>query len=206
MSRADAAGARDTPGEPIPPERIETPRLVLRAWRREDAAALKRALEASVDHLRVWTPWVADDASATEEETAGRLGRFRESFFAGGDRLYGIFPPDEREVFGGVGLYARVGPNALELGYWLRADATGRGYATEAARALTRAAFAHFAAERVEIHCDPDNAASAAVARRLGYRHVATLRETERVDGRSAQSRDNMIWEVTPTTWRRENA
>ena len=58
----------------------------------------------------------------------------------------------------------------MEIGYWLRADATGRGIVTAAARALTDAAPALPGVDRVEIHCDEANVRSAAVPRRLGYR------------------------------------
>jgi RimJ/RimL family protein N-acetyltransferase len=43
---------------------------------------------------------------------------------------------------------------------------------TEAAQALTDIALASPAIDRVEIRCDPANAASAAVAQRLGYQRT----------------------------------
>jgi len=58
-----------------------------------------------------------------------------------------------------------------EIGYWVRSDRTGRGYATAAARALTRAALqASPLVHRVQIRCDPANLASAAIPPKLGYR------------------------------------
>ena len=61
------------------------------------------------------------------------------------------------------------GPEALEIGYWIRADAVGQGYATESTAALTRVAFEVVDVERVEIRCVPENRASAAIPRKLGY-------------------------------------
>ena len=46
--------------------------------------------------------------------------------------------------------------------------------------------------QRVEIHCDPANARSASVPRKLGFLHEATLRKRiELADGRY---RDTMVW------------
>jgi RimJ/RimL family protein N-acetyltransferase len=85
-------------------------------------------------------------------------------------------------VLGGVGLYPRdvsgrvpfAEADHVELGYWLRADATGRGWATEATRAALDVALALPRITRVEIRCDPRNAPSAAVPARLGFRHTRT--------------------------------
>jgi RimJ/RimL family protein N-acetyltransferase len=83
---------------------------------------------------------------------AERLRRFRANFDLGEQYVYGMFTPDEHEVVGGTGLHKRVGDAALEIGYWLRADQLRRGLATEAASALTRAAFDICLVERMEIH------------------------------------------------------
>jgi RimJ/RimL family protein N-acetyltransferase len=68
------------------------------------------------------------------------------------------------------GLHGRIGPGALEIGYWVARDHTGRSLATNGAAALTGAALALPGIERVEIHCDQANLASAAVPRKLGFR------------------------------------
>jgi RimJ/RimL family protein N-acetyltransferase len=152
-----------------PPNRFDTPRFTLRAWSVADAPAFRAALTASEAHLRAWTPWVVDGRvpGLSLEE---RLARHAEDFSLGKEWVYGMFSPDGSEVLGGCGLYPRVGPGAIEIGYWLSAMHTGRGLATEAAAALTRLAFTDPAVEHVEIRCDRGNEASIRVPRRLGYR------------------------------------
>jgi RimJ/RimL family protein N-acetyltransferase len=72
-------------------------------------------------------------------------------------------------ILGGGGLHRRGPPETLEIGYWRRAGAGGRGIVTALASALTAAGLALPGIERIEIHCDVANAASEAVPRRLGY-------------------------------------
>lgn len=174
-----------------PAYRIETERLQLRCWSPGDAPLLDAAIRASLDHLRPWMPWAADEPRSTEERIAF-LRRSRGNFDLGVDLTYGILDPAGTEVLGGCGLHDRLGPGALEIGYWIRAGRTGAGLAREAAGALTRVGFEVMGLERIEIHCDPDNLASSRVAARLGYHHEATLeRRARRPDG---SPRGTMIW------------
>ncbi|MES3035331.1 MAG: bifunctional GrpB family protein/GNAT family N-acetyltransferase [Gemmatimonadota bacterium] len=172
-----------------PPLRIETPRLILRAWTPEDASAAKAAIDRSLEHLRPWMPWANDEPSSLEALTA-RLLKFRGEFDAGEEWVYGIFAPDDRTVLGGTGLHARVGPEALEIGYWIDVTAVQRGYATEAAEALTTLALSWPEIAHVEIRCDPANVPSAAIPARLGYTHEETQLGVV-VEGRP---RDTMVW------------
>ena len=158
-----------------PAYRIETERLVLRCWDPRDAPLLEDAVASSRSHLLPWMPWAAA-APEPVEATIELLRAFRRGFDAGEDFVYGVLSRDEQEVLGGSGLHTRVGDAALEIGYWLRASAVGRGLATETAAALTRVAFACFGVDRVEIRVDPENEASCRVARRLGYERDALLR------------------------------
>jgi RimJ/RimL family protein N-acetyltransferase len=174
---------------------IRTPRLLLRCYRVSDAPLLKHAIDSSLDHLRPSMPWIVDEPSPLPVIEA-RLGTFREQFMTGRDWVYGIFAPGEEEVLGGTGLHPRVGPDALEIGYWLRADVTGRGLATEAVAALTTAGFTTFSAKRIEIRCDPRNLRSMGVARRLGYRHVETLIGNTFTPAGAV--RDTMVWALEP--------
>jgi RimJ/RimL family protein N-acetyltransferase len=157
------------------PERIETERLVLRSYVPGDASAVKEAIDTSLDHLRVFMDW-AWAAPEPLEKVQERLGMFDASFARSEDFVFGVFTADESEYLGGAGLHRRVGPGALEIGYWIRASHVRQGLATEVAAALTRVAFERCGVERVEIRVDPANVASIGVPMKLGYTLVTTLR------------------------------
>lgn len=158
-----------------PPCRIETDRLVVRCWDPRDAPLLKDAIDASLEHLRPWMPWALEEPTPLAAKLA-LLRRFRSLFDADEDYVYGIFDRTETRVLGGTGLHTRVGPDAFEIGYWIRADAAGAGLATEASAALTRSALELCGVERIELRVDPRNAASLRVARKLGFAEEALLR------------------------------
>ena len=176
---------------PGPAYRVVTSRLVIRCWNPPDAPLLGAAVESSLDHLRPWLPWAMNEPVPLEMRVQ-RLRAFRGAFDLGTDFVYGIFGSDEAEVIGGTGLHTRVGPGAREIGYWIGSRHVHQGFARETAAALTRVAFLVDGVDRVEIHCDPRNTASAAVPRALGYVHEATLRR--RVAGSDGLLRDAMIW------------
>jgi RimJ/RimL family protein N-acetyltransferase len=176
--RAGAGGAR-------PADAIHTERLLLHRWRVDHAPLLKDAIDSNLEHLQRWMPWAMSEPTPLEL-LRERLGGFSENFDSGAEWLYGIFRPDGSRLIGGTGLHPRIGATGLEIGYWLRADETGRGYATEAASALTAAALSLPHVDHVEIRCDPRNAASAAIPQRLGYRLAETLVNED--------GRDTMVW------------
>jgi RimJ/RimL family protein N-acetyltransferase len=152
-----------------------TARLVVRCYEPADAPLVKDAVDSSLEHLRPWMPW-AHEAPVPVEQTVELLRGFRGRFDLGEDFVYGIFAPDESEVVGGTGLHPRVGPEAFEIGYWIRSSRSGEGLATETTAALTRVAFDVSAVARVEIRVDPANAASLAIPRKLGFVEEGTLR------------------------------
>ena len=177
-----------------PAYRIVTPRLVIRCWDPRDAPLAKEAIDSSLDHLRAWMPW-AHHEPQTLAEKVELVRSFRSRFDSGADYVYGIFARDESIAVGGSGLHTRVGADAFEIGYWIRADWTGRGLCTEATAALTRVGFELAGAERIEIHVDPANASSLAVPRKLGYAEEATLRR--RLPGRPGEpKRDAVIFSM----------
>jgi RimJ/RimL family protein N-acetyltransferase len=176
------------------PYRIETERLVIRCWDPEDAPLLKDAVDRSLDHLRPWMPWTPEEPEALDT-VYERLRWFRGRFDLGEEFVLGVFTQDESRVVGGTGLHRRVGDEALEIGYWVAADATGQGLATELTAALTRVAFACFDVDRVEVRVDPDNDRSTRVPRKLGFRHEATLgRRLPTKQG--SDLRDVQVWTI----------
>lgn len=174
-----------------PAYRVQTARLVLRCWEPSDASSLKTAIDASLDHLRPWMPWARDEPEGLQAKVE-RLRQFRGRFDLDQDYVYGIFDRQEQDVLGGTGLHTRLGEGVREIGYWIHAAHTGRGYATEAVAALVRVAFEVDAVQRVEIHHDPANLASGAVPRKLGFRHESTRRKFK--PDRTGVWRDTQIW------------
>lgn len=171
--------------------RIVTERLVIRCWEPADAVLVKEAIDSSLEHLRPWMPW-ANAEPTTLEQRVQLLRLFRGKFDLDQDAVYGTFDRDERRVVGGTGLHPRVGDRASEIGYWIRADSIGQGFATESTAALTRVGFEIAGFDRIEIRCDPENVRSAAIPSRLGYVHEATLRA--RLRDADNRLRDAMVF------------
>ena len=172
------------------PEEIEVRAhgLMLRRWRVADAPSLLAAIERSLPELRQFMPWameaptlVSVEAYMTDSWTPTPPETFGFGLFDAGG-----------EVVGAFGLHGRRGPGILEIGYWVRSDRTGRGYATASAMVLTDVAFEHFPLiGRVEIRCDPVNLASAAIPPKLGYR----LNRTDAVEVEAAgQTGKQQVW------------
>jgi RimJ/RimL family protein N-acetyltransferase len=175
------------------PEEIPLPDVGarLRRYQADDVDALFAAVEESRDHLRPHMPW-ADEGRA---DLAAFVAEAVEQWTTGRDRNFVIEDVAGGELLGGCGLHARLGADGLEIGYWLRSGASGRGLVTAAAGALTDAALAVDGVSRVEIHCDEANVRSAAVARRLGYRLDRIVTDVVSAPGDLGRS---MIW-VWPT-------
>jgi len=176
-----------------PAYRIHTNRLVLRCPDPEDVLRLMAAIEASLDHLRAWMDWAMKEPENLEAKIE-RLRRSRADFDLGKDFTYRIMSRDETKLIGAAGLHPRIGEGALEIGYWIHKDHINQGLATEASAALTKAAVEIERVRRVEIRCDPQNLASAAVPRKLGYVHEATLAQQALTpDGKP---RDTALWRL----------
>ncbi len=177
------------------PQEVTTPRLTLRRWQPTDAHGMHDAVQASIEHLRPWMAWIAFEPLTVEARRDLIIGWGKEQD-AGGDGVLGVFL-DETPI-GGCGLHRRRGPGALEIGYWIHADHTGNGYATELARGLTSAALAIDTIDRVEIHHDKANHISGRVPRRLGYRLTAEVADEIVAPAETGVS---CIWQVTGAEW-----
>jgi RimJ/RimL family protein N-acetyltransferase len=174
-----------TSSAPSLPPQIRTARLVLRRQHPEDAHLIKEAVDSSLPHLQTSVGW-AKTAPWPLALQKQRLAISVAQFDAGTEWAYSIFDADRTRVLGGAALMpcdaplaTLVGVNAFETGYWLREDATGYGFATEAAAALVGLAFGRLGGRRVVVCHDPANTASAGVPRRLGFRFLGTVTDEQ---------------------------
>lgn len=78
-------------------------------------------------------------------------------------------------LIGACGYDTEAGDGQAEIGYWIGKPYWGRGYATEAASAVVRAAFAA-GVKRLTCCHFTDNQASARVIAKLGFRRTGTCR------------------------------
>jgi ribosomal-protein-serine acetyltransferase len=163
----------------------------LRHWRVEDAGAMARAVRESLEHLRPWMPWAADEPKPPGEH-AELIRGWEAERRAGGDEYLGVWL--DGEVVGSCGLHRRIGPGGLELGYWIHAAHVRRGLATEVARQLCERAFADPEIDRVEVHHDRANVASGGVPAKLGFEHVGDTPRPPQAPGEEGVER---VWRLT---------
>ena len=183
------------------PERVESPRLLLRLWTVTDAPALGAAVRASLDHLLPWMPWAPSTAAMSDPELRDLVRGWEQTWREGGGVVLGVFRDDV--VVGGTGLHRRLGPGGLEIGYWIDVDHVRRGYATELSAALTDAAFGVAGIERVEIHHDAANVVSGKVPARLGFVAVGSVLRPPEAPGESGRM---CAWRMTRAEWSTQHA
>jgi RimJ/RimL family protein N-acetyltransferase len=135
-----------------------------------DATAMAAAVRASAAELTPFMPW-----ATTDYEDAAALGWIRGEHDPG--ELRYLIIGDDGELAGGCGLNLFNAVNhSANLGYWLRTDRTGRGWATRATKLLARHGITTLGLERIEILMAIGNEPSRRVAERAGAVFEGTLR------------------------------
>jgi RimJ/RimL family protein N-acetyltransferase len=105
----------------------------------------------------------------------------------------------EQRVVGHMYLHLASAENLQgEIGWTLHPDFFGRGYATEASRAILGLAFETIGLHRMRAELDPRNDASIALCLRLGMRHEATFRQDMWFKGNWA---DTGVYAILAEEW-----
>lgn len=154
---------------------LETPQLRLRPFALSDGARLEvlcNAYEIARHTMNIPHPY-------PEGAGAEWIGTHEASFRAGTAYNFAMVPrdADDDALVGGIGLRAVPDQDHAELGYWVSVPAWGRGYATEAARAIMRFGFETLELRRIYAHHMGSNPASGRVLMKAGMRLEGTLRE-----------------------------
>lgn len=174
------------------PHSFETARLTIRRPEPGDGAEVNAAIRETWADLHEWMPWAT--RRPTPEESEQFVRKAHTKFVEREDLLFLIFEKDSRELVGGSGLHRidwRV--PSFDIGYWCRDRFQGRGYATEAAGGLADFAVRELGARRLVITCDAENVRSAAIPRRIGFSHEATLKNDRR-HHLSGELRDTLVF------------
>ena len=164
---------------------IETRRLVLRQPEEADIDALVAGvgdLRVSERLGRVPYPYARADA----EEF---LRAIRRNSSAGRSMQLSIF--HDGRLIGGVGIGSL--PGYCELGYWLAYEAWGKGFATEAGKAILAYGFNALGLRLVRSGVLAGNDASLRVQIKLGFRRIGISRRGSLALGRRVDHIDTVL-------------
>jgi RimJ/RimL family protein N-acetyltransferase len=185
------------------PITLSTDRLQLRPLRDSDVDAVHAACQ-NPDIPR-WTsvpsPYTREHAHdfVVEKNPAG----WRE------DTVYnfGVFTRSDGVLTGTMGLlrlaHLAAPQHQAELGYWTVKEHRGKGYTTEAARAVCAWAFDSLGVERLEWYAEAGNEGSRAVALKVGFVMEGTIRSKVVHEG---TRRDAWSGSLLPSDWERPSA
>jgi RimJ/RimL family protein N-acetyltransferase len=135
-------------------------------------------------------PFPYPDHGAAEWIAAARPGRD-----------FAIVLRETNEVVGGVGLIEYKQHRRAALVYWCAIDSWGRGYITEAVRAVIAYGFRSLELNKVHGECHGDNPASQRVLEKAGLLFEGRLRQHSfRVD----RFADKLLFGVLRDDWLRE--
>jgi RimJ/RimL family protein N-acetyltransferase len=163
--------------------------VVLRPWRIEDVPAVTAACQDA--EIARWLGFVPQPYTEAD-------ARFyvQDCLAAGQDRTpFAITDAESGEVIGSIDM--RINRMLTgHIGYWLAAEARGRGLTTAALVALSRWGLEERGLGRVELVTDPDNIASQRVAERAGFTREGVLRSI--LVNRDGTRRDGVMFSLLP--------
>jgi RimJ/RimL family protein N-acetyltransferase len=175
------------------PVKLIGAKVVLRKFRLDDA---DNVLEIVGDD-RV-TVWLSHDSRDRGEARAMLTGVMERAQHDPRSEYYlAVALPDSDRLIG----FARLGLDGVKagkLGYAVRHDEWGKGYASDAARTMMDFGFRDLGLRRISVAIGPDNAASISVAMRLGFQYEGRIRD--HVFTNDAW-RDSLLYSVLEQEW-----
>ncbi len=176
------------------PKSLESERLIIRMPTVDDAAEVCEAIAESQKELIHWMSWADELPTLAEQEE--RFENVMARFERAEDLWLFLFAKDTGKFIGGSGLHnVDWSVPKFAIGYWIRTSCAGRGYMTEAVKAITDFAFSTLNAKRVEIRMDTRNARSVRVAERADFTLEGILHNERRaMDG---SLRDTKVYAKT---------
>lgn len=180
---------------PADPPTLATERLLLRPFTPADAPvvqSLAGAWEIADTTLNVPHPY--PDGAAERW-----IANHGPDFMSGTGAVYAITERASGQLVGATGLGIDPGDARAELGYWVGVPFWGRGFATEAARALLAFGFGALELNRVQARHFTRNPASGRVMQKLGMVHEGTHRQATRKWDRFE---DLAVYAILAEEWR----
>ena len=166
--------------------------VTLREFRSDDAADSLAIV--GDDQVTQWLSFDSRDLDAAQAMIDGAVHRAQDE----PRTEYYLAVTGEGDELVGFARLAFTGVKAAKLGYAIRADRWGKGYASDATRHMVTFGFEELRLHRISAAIGPDNAASIAVVRKLGMQYEGRIRD--HVFTNDAW-RDSLLYAVLEHEW-----
>ena len=167
----------------------------IRRYELLDDAELYHAARESIHEVYPFLMWCHPGYSLADSRAW--LKAVRAEWERGTSYAFAIRDRRTDEFLGGCGLNQVDENPVMNLGYWVKTSACGRGVATEAAGALRQFGFEHLGLIRIEIVMSVKNAASRRVAEKTGAHYEGLLANRLLLHG---EAHDAWLYALTPGT------
>jgi [ribosomal protein S5]-alanine N-acetyltransferase len=158
---------------PTPQPMLHTERLCLRPFTLADAPDVERYVsDRDIAAMTLTIPHPYPEGAA-----ADWIGTHAAKYAEGRRASFAITERESGALAGAIGLHAEPAHGRAELGYWIGKPFWGRGYATEAGRAMLRFGFEALGLNKIHAAVFIKNPASDRVIRKLGMKWEGRLRE-----------------------------
>jgi RimJ/RimL family protein N-acetyltransferase len=161
--------------------------VALRPWTRADVDAIVECIdgdpEIGIWHDQVPQPYTAADARGYVDGI--------------GEQAFAITDASTGRVLGSIGIRWNELRDVGEIGYWVRADARGKGVVSRALALVWRFALGREGAARLQLRADGENAPTRRAAEKVGYRLEGVLRSAH-WNGRLGRRQDWALYSLLP--------
>jgi ribosomal-protein-alanine N-acetyltransferase len=175
---------------------IITDRLILRPFEKGDFNAVHEY--ASDEEVCRYVPWGPNSYKDTKQfiKRAARARKYSDNDYIGD---YAVVLKENGKLIGGCGLFLESQyDKEYMIGYCLRRDQWGKGYAQELAKALCYVAFKILDAHRVIATCDAQNARSYNVMEKIGMKREGVFHKRRFIKD---QWRDEYLYAILKEDW-----
>jgi RimJ/RimL family protein N-acetyltransferase len=182
-----------------PSDTLATERLLLRPFQESDIPAIVRLLsDPAIAATTLNIPYPYDEENA--RQWLAHQERERQ---AGASYTFAIVRKEDDHLVGAIDIHPKARHQKAEIGYWIGKPYWGKGYATEAARAIIRFGFEDLGLNRIYALHFTGNPASGRVMQKAGMQFEGVLRDDVK---KGDTFRDHAVYAILRREWEQNSS